>query len=133
MGDSTNSSTDKGIHYHNSTDKRIHYHGGTHYHGYFIPSSEGMTGDPNDVPDPTEQPLCERTGTNFNPISEEKESAFIHELERIINCASLENESDTPDWILAQYLRDCMKAFTVASNSRRNWYGYPENPDANKR
>lgn len=44
-------------------------------------------------------------------------------LERLINCHSKENGSDTPDFILAEYLLDCLKAFDRAANERSRWQG----------
>lgn len=43
---------------------------------------------------------------------------FRKELETLINRHSLENGSDTPDFILAQYLTDCLEAFDRASRAR---------------
>jgi len=48
---------------------------------------------------------------------------FEKELEALINKHSLENESNTPDWILAQYLIGCLAAFTTATRQRESWYG----------
>lgn len=48
---------------------------------------------------------------------------FRKELERLINGHSRENESDTPDFILADYLNDCLDAFDKAANAREKWYG----------
>lgn len=48
---------------------------------------------------------------------------FRKKLEDLINCCSMENGSDTPDWILAQYLLDCLHAFDVATFQRERWYG----------
>lgn len=39
---------------------------------------------------------------------------FKQELETLINRFSLENGSDTPDFILAKYLWDCLNAFNQA-------------------
>lgn len=50
---------------------------------------------------------------------------FRKELEQLINKCSLENESDTPDFILAEYLTDCLKAFDKAVFNRETWYGRP--------
>lgn len=36
------------------------------------------------------------------------ETAFEKELQTLINRHSKENESDTPDFILANYLKDCL-------------------------
>jgi hypothetical protein len=49
----------------------------------------------------------------------------LHELiEEAINKASAENGSNTPDFILAQYLAGCLKAFDKAVLSRDNWHGF---------
>ena len=47
------------------------------------------------------------------------------EIERLINHYSRENNSNTPDFILAEYLNDCLEAFEKASKARENWYGVP--------
>ncbi len=44
------------------------------------------------------------------------------ELESAINRCSAENESNTPDWILASYLGSCLAAFDAAANARNKWY-----------
>lgn len=42
----------------------------------------------------------------------------------------MENESNTPDFILAEYLRDCMTAYALALSKRDKWKGYQYvNPD----
>ena len=46
---------------------------------------------------------------------------FQKELADLINKHSLENPSNTPDFILAQYLADCLDAFNVATNQRDGW------------
>lgn len=48
---------------------------------------------------------------------------FGDELERLINCYSMENGSDTPDFMLAGFLCDCLAAFDKATNLRSEWYG----------
>ena len=48
---------------------------------------------------------------------------FADELESLINRYSQENGSDTPDFILASYLNDCLKAFDSAVAARECWYG----------
>lgn len=47
---------------------------------------------------------------------------FKEELEKLINRYSIENESDTPDFILADLLRSTLNAFTHAVKSRNKWY-----------
>ena len=39
---------------------------------------------------------------------------FNYELEKLINCHSKENNSNTPDFILAMYIENCLKAFNEA-------------------
>lgn len=53
-----------------------------------------------------------------SPISE-----FRKEIEIAINSHCLENGSDTPDFILAEYLIDCLRIFDKAVNRREIWYG----------
>ena len=48
---------------------------------------------------------------------------FRTDLEHLINRYSMENASNTADFILAQYLDDCLHAFDAAVNRREEWYG----------
>ena len=45
------------------------------------------------------------------------------EVEHAINRCSAENGSNTPDFILAEFLTDCLAAFDKASRAREKWYG----------
>ena len=45
------------------------------------------------------------------------------EIETAINRNSAENGSDTPDFILAEYLTDCLAAYDKAVSTREAWYG----------
>ena len=47
---------------------------------------------------------------------------FQKELEHLINRFCLENESDTPDFILAEYIMGCLTAYETAVNKRGKWY-----------
>ena len=49
-------------------------------------------------------------------------SNFEQELKDIINRYSKENGSNTPDFILGEYLTDCLKTFERAVNWRDNWH-----------
>ena len=60
--------------------------------------------------------------TDKPDIPEQPES-FEKKLSNLINCYSLENGSDTPDFILAQYLNDCLQSYNRAVKSRTKWYG----------
>ncbi len=49
--------------------------------------------------------------------------SFREGLRILINTHSLEIGSHTPDFILADYLVDCLKLFDNTSNAREMWYG----------
>jgi hypothetical protein len=55
----------------------------------------------------------------------EPRSTFLGELEQLINKYSQENQSNTPDFILAGYLEDCLSAYNRALQAREKWYGRP--------
>ena len=48
---------------------------------------------------------------------------FEEELANLINRHSLGNKSNTPDFILAQYIAGCLLVFETAIQQRENWYG----------
>ena len=48
---------------------------------------------------------------------------FRKELEKLINKYSMENGSDTPDFILAEYMYNCLKSFNEITKRRDEWYG----------
>lgn len=52
-----------------------------------------------------------------------KESEFQKELEKLINRHSMENGCDCPDFILADYLMSCLRAFNFSTKAREKWYG----------
>jgi hypothetical protein len=54
---------------------------------------------------------------------------FRKELEQLINRHSMENGSNTPDWILADYLAGCLCLFDSTVNARARWCGAPD-PEA---
>ena len=49
--------------------------------------------------------------------------SFRKELAKLINKFSKENGSDTPDFILAEYLADCLSAYDNAVTARTEWRG----------
>jgi len=51
---------------------------------------------------------------------------FQKELASLINKHSMENESNTPDFILAGYLVECLNSWNKAVVHRKNWYGNRE-------
>jgi len=50
------------------------------------------------------------------------------DLTALLNSYSLENESNTPDFILAEYLVRCLDAYNVALTERAQWYGRMDVP-----
>ncbi|QNJ59321.1 hypothetical protein SEA_MRMIYAGI_108 [Mycobacterium phage MrMiyagi] len=50
-------------------------------------------------------------------------SDFMNDLQSVINRHCQENQSGTPDFILASFVADSLKAFSVAVNDRERWYG----------
>jgi len=50
--------------------------------------------------------------------------SFERELEGLLNARSLENESMTPDFVLAAYLRDCLNVWNVHTRERDRWWGH---------
>ena len=53
---------------------------------------------------------------------------FEKELEQVINRHSQENASNTPDFILAQYLTACLAAWNAGVQQRETWYGRDARP-----
>ena len=53
---------------------------------------------------------------------ESNKQKFARELEQLINRYSMENGSNTPDFILAEYLIDSLETFNKVTNRRHNWY-----------
>jgi hypothetical protein len=49
--------------------------------------------------------------------------SFENDLRQLLNEYSQENGSDTPDFILARYLNDCLTAWNHGMAARRRWYG----------
>ena len=53
---------------------------------------------------------------------------FIIELEQLLNRHSMEQRSNTPDFILAEYLIACLRAYEGAVERRAQWYGHMDTP-----
>lgn len=49
-------------------------------------------------------------------------------LRTLLNRFSAENGSNTPDFILANYLMACLAAFDAATNDRETWFGRGPQP-----
>lgn len=51
---------------------------------------------------------------------------LLSELTTLLNCYSAENQSNTPDFILAEYVIGCLDAFNSAVKRRTRWYNQGE-------
>lgn len=47
------------------------------------------------------------------------------EIRHVLNCHNAEAGSNTPDFILAQYLVNCLQNFNAVVATREAWYGRP--------
>jgi len=52
-----------------------------------------------------------------------KDSAFLKEVVEVINRHSMENTSNTPDFMLAEYLLGCLTVYENTVRSRDDWWG----------
>ncbi len=48
---------------------------------------------------------------------------IVEGFRKVLNCESAENGSNTPDFILAEYLAVCLDAIDLAINAREEHYG----------
>lgn len=72
--------------------------------------------------DRNEKDMSDGITEAFKGIGKKNEPTFREELEHLINRFSKENGSNTPDFILGEYLNDCLVAFDRAVNRRSSWY-----------
>lgn len=56
------------------------------------------------------------------PTVEPPPKTFREELQQLINRYSQENGSNTPDFIIADYLIDCLRALDTGLQARDKWY-----------
>jgi len=53
-----------------------------------------------------------------------QESQFYTELQALINCNCMENRSNTPDFVLAQFMMSALCAYEVAAQARDKFYSF---------
>lgn len=58
---------------------------------------------------------------------------LTRDIAEVLNRHCIENDSDTPDFILAGYLVDCLLAVAPAIRGRDNWYGLRPSPGGGAR
>jgi len=56
-------------------------------------------------------------------MDKDRRDGVIKGFAEVINFYSLENSSNTADFILAEYLWDCLKTYTKIHNANEKWYG----------
>jgi hypothetical protein len=52
--------------------------------------------------------------------------AFKADLASVINSHSIENRTDTPDFILAEMIVEHLKAFEHATHAKKHWGDFPD-------
>ena len=62
----------------------------------------------------------------------EEVKTFEEALKHLINRHCQENISNTPDFILAQYMGSCLHSFNTAVQQRETWYGRDASPTTNE-
>jgi hypothetical protein len=63
-------------------------------------------------------------------MNEVQRDHLERELQSLLNRYSQENASNTPDFILAQYLLACLAAWNTGVQQRETWYGRDARPGA---
>lgn len=97
-------------------------------HRFFAPMElwDAVTQDGSLLDDPAGR--MENIVRSFGPSlpgaeKVEERQSFADELRALCNRYSAENGSDTPDFILAEFLVDCLTAFDRTVRHRERWYG----------
>ena len=62
------------------------------------------------------------------PINKPCKTTLINDLTHLLNYHSEENGSNTPDFILAQYLEGCLRTYERAVQQRQTWHGRDPRP-----
>lgn len=78
--------------------------------------------------------LCETSckgGDVKGDINNDREASLMKKIEGAMNSVCAENKSNTPDFILAEYLMDCLIIFNKHTIRRDKWYAVHLEP-ANK-
>ena len=61
-------------------------------------------------------------------MGKDSKRLFFLEISTAINRNCAENGSNTPDYILAEFLKNCLNAFDKAVRARERWYGRSNKP-----
>jgi len=71
---------------------------------------------------PIEQQVDREVGEQYGGELRDS-NKFLREIADVINRTCVENDSNTPDFILAEYVKDCLDIFAKTSRAREKWYG----------
>ena len=77
---------------------------------------------------PTPDPSADCLNDTPEPYRAKKHRTFIEDLTSLLNIQSEENGSNTPDFILAQYLEGCLRIYESAVQQRETWHGRDPRP-----
>lgn len=64
--------------------------------------------------------MCDVQKKNESNMDDEN---LKQELSKIMNMHGIDTECSTPDYILAEYLIDCLKSYKKIDNANRTWHG----------
>lgn len=65
---------------------------------------------------------CQKVFDYYRRIAMDN-NALEKELAELLNRHSCEQASNTPDFVLANYLMNCLRAYNDAIHMRQNWHG----------
>ncbi len=65
----------------------------------------------------------QKFGYNNLIIEPPQPKNLLEDIKHAINCRSAENGSNTPDFILGEYLQGCLELLDTTINEREKWYG----------
>jgi hypothetical protein len=57
-------------------------------------------------------------------MKRDEKKKMVDELRNLVNRLSVENESDTPDFVLAEYILGCLTAYKKAVRARDHWFDF---------
>lgn len=58
--------------------------------------------------------------------NDQEYQALLKEIASVLNRHSQENRSNTPDFMLAEYLLGCLTVYENTISKREKWYGIPD-------
>jgi hypothetical protein len=105
-----------------------------HFDGLFLPRKMNLRGKPTPAPG-WYMVQYEDGYISFSPGQQFEEGympvaliprepkTFEDKIRHAINSHSMENGSATPDFVLADYLQNCLNAYNTALKLREKWYG----------